>query len=184
MPGPKYAGDLIEVAAAQGGYVTTSDAVELGIPLASLVMLERRGTLERVSRGIYRVRALPRTARSQYWEAALWPAQRGVPKGVISHQSALALYDLSDVNPSKVHVTVPRASRIRRTPPAYLKLHHQDLHERDITDIDGLPLTTVMRTINDCRASGLGGLVDDAVDQALQRGLITKSDLINAGRSP
>ena len=37
------------------------------------------------------------------------------PKSAISHESALAIYDLSDVLPAEVHITVPRtASRRRR----------------------------------------------------------------------
>jgi hypothetical protein len=38
------------------------------------------------------------TALDQYMEATPWPGGRGV----ISHDTALAMYELSDVNPSKM----------------------------------------------------------------------------------
>ncbi len=40
----------------------------------------------------------------QIMEATLWP--RGA-HGALSHETALDLYGLSDVNPAKIHITVP-----------------------------------------------------------------------------
>ena len=67
--------------------------------------------------------AIPVTGLDQYMEATLWP--RG--GAVLSHDTALDLHELCDVNPAKVHVTVPVAARIRRqAPPAYA-VHVRDL---------------------------------------------------------
>jgi hypothetical protein len=49
---------------------------------------------------------------------------------VISHDSALDLWDLCDVNPTKIHATVPKTSRVRR-PPAYA-VHVRDLDAGDL----------------------------------------------------
>jgi predicted transcriptional regulator of viral defense system len=51
-------------------------------------------------------------------------------RGTISHESALALYGLSDVSPSKVHITLPPALRIRRTPPAWDHGRGEQLSQR------------------------------------------------------
>ena len=57
-------------------------------------------------------------------EAALWPG-RGM-RGVLSHETALDLYALSDVNPARIDITLPRAYRIRRDVPAAYRVHHED----------------------------------------------------------
>ena len=43
-------------------------------------------------------------------EAVLWTGRRGA----LSHETALDLFELSDVNPSAIHLTVPRAFRTRK----------------------------------------------------------------------
>jgi predicted transcriptional regulator of viral defense system len=122
MPGRVYAA-LFETAVEQYGYITAKDARELGFGPGHLVDLARRGDLDRVAHGLYRFKAVPVTIRDQLMEAALWP--RGL--GVISHATALDLWDLCDVNPAKVHVSVPKSERIRRkTPPEY-EVHVREL---------------------------------------------------------
>jgi hypothetical protein len=83
-------------------------------------------------------------------EAVLWP--HGI-LAVISHESALVLHDLSDVSPPGVHITVPSTYRIRRRIPRVLTVHHADLEPRDREVIDGIPVTTPLRTIRDCAAA-------------------------------
>ncbi len=58
-------------------------------------------------------------------EAVLWPQVRrpGV-NGVISHQSALSIHELSDVSPARVHLTLPTTVRIRREVPKGLVIHY------------------------------------------------------------
>ncbi len=96
------------------GYVTTEDAAAVGVAADRLRKTAERGTLERIAYGLYRVPAVPVTALDQYMEATLWP--RG--GGVLGHETALDLHDLCAVNPAKIHVTVRRDLRIRRSIPA------------------------------------------------------------------
>ena len=112
MPGSVYE-KVLELAADQHGYVTTSQDREADASTDALRKMATRGTLERVSWGVYRVPTFPPSTNAEYMEASLWPA--GV-RGVISHQSALALRGLSDVSPSAIHITVPDDFRIRRDP--------------------------------------------------------------------
>ena len=146
MPGSAYE-KVMEIAAEQFGYLTTSQAQERGASDNALRMMAKRGTLERVSWGVYRLPTFPSSPYAEYMEASLWPA--GVA-GVISHQSALALRGLSDVNPSRVHTTVPIDFRIRRDIPAHLVVHNAELSDEDVTLFEGLQTTTVRRTIEDC----------------------------------
>jgi hypothetical protein len=76
--------------------------------------------------------------------------------GVISHESALAIYGLSDASPAKVHVTLPTEFRIRRAVPKRLALHYADLKPNDLQQVEGVPVTTAARAIRDAHASHLG----------------------------
>lgn len=173
MPGRAYKA-LYEVALEQYGYITANDARELGLGSSHLVDLARRGDLERVAQGLYRFGVVPVTMLDQFMEATLWP--RGL--GVISHATALDLWNLCDVNPAKVHVTVPKRERIRRRPlPAYA-VHVRDLDPADVTRVEGIPVVTVRRAILDGVEAALGGhLVDQAVGTATRQGLLDRGEL-------
>lgn len=173
MPGSQYE-KVLDIATEQHGYVTTSQARERGVSGNTLRMMARRGALERVHRGVYRLPTFPPSRYAEYMEASLWPA--GV-RGVISHESALALYGLSDVNPSAIHITVPRGFRIRRQVPAYIAVHHAELHEDDIGRFEGIPITRVRRTINDCHRARLGpALLRQALDDAEREGYLSAGE--------
>lgn len=164
-----------EIAEGQQGYFTAIQAVAAGVPSAHLPDMVRRGIAERVSRGVYRLSTYPRGANAQYLEASLWPAGHGDDmRGVISHESALAFYELSDVSPAKVHITIPKHMRIRRVVPAYLRIHQADLDPAEIEWHEGLPVTTAARAIRDCHAAHVGpALIRQAIDDGRRRGALT-----------
>src|SRR5690625_1702331 len=91
---------LVELAAEQHGYVTTREARDIGVDPVQLRLLAARGRLERAGRGVYRVPVLPRGEHDDLAAAVSWTLGRGV----ISHESALALHGLADVNPSRIHL--------------------------------------------------------------------------------
>lgn len=172
MPGNWYS-QLFEVATGQYGLVTTADARALGASPGVLVDMERHGHIERVARGLYRFTALPIDPRAELMQATLWP--RGF--GVISHDSALDLWDLADVNPARIHVTVPKRARVRReTPPAYV-LHARDLDRTDVTNHEGIAVVTPLRAILDGIERHLDGrLIDQAITNASNRGLLLRDE--------
>jgi predicted transcriptional regulator of viral defense system len=160
----------MDIAADQFGYVSTSQAAAQGVSGNALRMMATRGAIERVSWGVYRVPSFPHSPLTEYMEASLWPA--GVP-GVISHESALAIRDLSDVSPPKVHITVPKAFRVRRTIPAHLMIHRADIPEEDLTQVEGIPTTSVVRTIEDCHRTHLGpALLRQAIEDGEREGYL------------
>ena len=163
---------LYELAADQFGYVTVAQARDAGIHPMALVMMERRQTLERVSRGVYRLVQFPHGPLAEYMEATLWPVGT---MGVISHQSALALYGISEVNPGKIHLTLPPGYRVRRRVPDRMKLHHADMGE-DRTHFEGIPVTTIARTIRDCRSVLGEDVLQTAVADAEQKGLLYRKE--------
>jgi predicted transcriptional regulator of viral defense system len=170
VPGRAYE-VLFDLATDQRGYVTQEQARQHGLTPYTLVKMAERGQVKHIAQGLYRFKAFPPGPLDTYMEAVLWP--RGV-LGVLCHETALDLYDLSDVNPAKIHLTVPADHRIRRKIPDVYEIHHADLTEDDRTWREGLPVTTVERTIRDCHRAHLrGGLLAQALDQARTRGLIT-----------
>lgn len=175
MPREAYA-SIYELAADQFGYFTAGQAREIGVSHMALVMMERREAVERVSRGVYRLVHFPVGPLSQYMEASLWPVGT---VGVISHESALALYNISDVNPARIHITVPRTFRIRRHIPLRLAVHHADIPNDQRDFFEGIAVTTVVRTIRDCHATHLGAdLLNGAIRDAEQQGLLRGNDAV------
>ncbi|MEX0816866.1 MAG: type IV toxin-antitoxin system AbiEi family antitoxin domain-containing protein [Gaiellales bacterium] len=174
MPGRVYT-QLLELAQDQYGYVTPDDARAAGIDPLRLQDLARRGLAERLGHGLYRIPLVPRTGLDQYMEATLWP--QGV-HGVLSHETALDLHELSDVNPAKIHLTVPADYRVRRAVPKLYVLHHRDLDDVDVTLHEGIPIVTPYRAILDGIEAHLGPrLLDQAIENATQRGLLPRDQL-------
>jgi predicted transcriptional regulator of viral defense system len=117
----------------------------------------------------------PSDRLSQYREAILWArASHGPEKVALSHETALAVYGISDVNPSPVHITVPKRSRLRRRKPKWIVIHRGDLLLSDATLHEGLPVTTVAKSVLDVMdATGRLGLVHQAIKQARKEGYIS-----------
>lgn len=165
---------LLDVANGQYGYVTADDARALEIDPTVLRVMHHRGTLNRLSRGLYRFPIVPSTALDQYMEATLWPGTAVV----LSHETALDLHDLCDVNPARIHLTVPADYRLRRDLPAAYELHPRSLDTADVTRYEGIAIVTVRRAILDGIETGLGGhLIEQAIVNAERRGLLQPDDL-------
>lgn len=164
--------ELLPRAVDQHGLLTPEDAVAIGATGHVLVQLAHRGLLERVGRRIYRVPELAGDPLEQYQEALL--RLRG---GVLSHDTALDLHDLCDINPTRVHVSVPAHLRIRAEVPAWLTIHHRDLTERETTWHEGLAIVTPARAILDGIESHVGQrFIDEAREAATSRGLLSTRD--------
>lgn len=166
---------LFETAMGQAGYFTTQQAAAVGFSPQLLVHHARAHRVTRVRRGIYRLVHFPADAHEELAVAWLWSER----SGVVSHQTALALHELSDVLPERVHLTVPDAWRSRRlSVPADVVLHHADIAPEDRTWFGPVPVTSPRRSLNDCARDGLSpDLLQAAVRQALRRGLVTEGEL-------
>ena len=163
---------LYQIAEQQGGYFSAAQAREAGFSYSLLSYHMHNGRFERVRPRVYRLVRFPASSYEDLHVAAL---QAG-PEAVISHDSALALYDLSDRLPDQVHVTIPRTGSRRRPE---LKLHTNQLKPEDATSYEGLPVTTVSRTLVDVATAGLAEeQVRQAIREALHRGLDTRESLV------
>jgi predicted transcriptional regulator of viral defense system len=163
---------LYKIAEAQGGYFTARQAHRAGYSRERLSDLTSREQFIRVQRGIYRLAHFPASRFEDLFIAHL----RTGPNSVISHDSALVVYDLSDALPSEIHVVMPRTGSRRRDG---LRLHTNKIGAKEITRREGLPVTTPARTIADVITYGLGHeLVRQAIEDAVRKGLTTRAELL------
>ena len=152
----------------QHGVFTTAQARDLGVDPKSVAAMARRGRVSRLSFGVYRDLGAPITTWTEYMSASFWP--QGV-RGVLSHQTALSLMELSDVSPARIHLTIPPGHRIRRRWPPILVLHWADLPKDDIGSVEGVPVTKAARSIRDCAEAHLGpALLRQAIDDGQREG--------------
>jgi len=164
---------LYTLADAQVGHFTAGQAEELGVDRRYLTHHVRSGNLERVDRGIYRLRKYPSHRFEDVMVAILWVG-RGA---VASHATALAMYDLADAMPVVIHITVDRRFRGNRRG---VIVHQGRLDERDVTRRDGVPVTTPLRTIIDVAPDQSVAMA--AATEAVERGLIRASQLRDASQ--
>lgn len=161
---------LYPLAERRAGYLTTAQAAEVGVSRQQLSYLARTGSLERVAHGIYRLRRFPTQRFEDVIVACLWAGD----DAVASHDTALAIYELTDAMPAAIHVSVPRPFRGRR--PG-VTVHAAPLDDSDRSERDGVPVTTVARTIADVFVRSGADLARPAAEQALERGLVTRRRL-------
>jgi predicted transcriptional regulator of viral defense system len=169
---------LETLALAQGGYFDRRDAQEHEIGDDLLSYHVGTGRFERTSPGIFRLTLAPIARHDDLLFAWVWSNYRAT----ISHESALALYELSDVMPGRVQITVPPTFG-RQTD--LFDLHWASLREEEVTTYDGLPTTVPARSIVDAASAGTGPeQIEQAIQQAIERALATPSQIRAAALRP
>jgi len=164
---------LYDVAENQAGYFTAAQAREAGFTWERLSYYVTTGKFYRIQRGIYRLVQFPASPYEDLFVACL----KTGPDAVISHDSALYLYRLSDVLPSEIHVIMPRTGSRRRKG---IRLHTNRTKTDEVTRREGLPITSVARTIIDGIVSGLAEeQIRQAVRKAIRQGLVNKEELLS-----
>lgn len=164
--------DLWDVAVDQYGYVTTADARRLGIAPVELAKLAARNALANVSHGVYRFPEWPTSANDHLMEAVLWAKD---PTAVLSHDTALDVLDLCDINPTTVHINVSgHKYPIRRVdPPPHLVIHYDDLTDAQRAWWEQIPTVTPVTAIEQgIRTRVRSDLLRQAIDTAQRRGMI------------
>ncbi|TVQ77604.1 MAG: hypothetical protein EA369_08850 [Bradymonadales bacterium] len=179
--GPERQGKLYEIAASQEGYFTPKQAEACGYSKYNHPYHVTKGAWVREGRGIYRLKLFPTDqVRGQLVRYSLW--SRGAddkPQGVYSHETALSIYELSDLMPSKLHMTVPKKFRKWAETPKILKLYHGDLDSTDIETKRGFRVTKPLRTLLDLiEANGTSPeFIEQGLNEAIARGLIRLKEL-------
>lgn len=165
---------LREIALDQCGFVTARQAREVGVSKSALANLLARDRVDRVAHGVYRVPQVPATHNDRFMLAVLWT---GAPEAVLSHESALDLYRVCDVNPRLVHVSVGKGRRIKRRNGEGYAVHYENVDARDATWRDGLPVVTLGKAIEQCFKAGTASyLLEQAVDEGVRQGYLSAAE--------
>jgi predicted transcriptional regulator of viral defense system len=172
---PDRAG-LFQLASEQRGYFTTAQAREYGYSRSLLAYHAKTGTFERIYTGVYRFRDYPSTPREEL--AAAWLAV-GRDVAVVSHESALEQWELSDLIPDAVHLSVPRTKRhLPRLPGVTIHTTTRPLDRENVQMLEGIPVTTPARTLLDAAEANVEPhQIGFALNQAITRGWIERDSL-------
>jgi predicted transcriptional regulator of viral defense system len=138
--------EIAQLASSQLGLVRHAQAVELGMTERQIRYRVESGLWERVSLGVVRLRGAPQS-REQALLAACFAIG---PEAAVSHRSAATVLGLLRYRESLIEVTTTR----RRSPEVRGVTVHRlaDLHPRWVEAVDGIPTTTVARTLVDIGA--------------------------------
>ncbi|HEY3547464.1 MAG TPA: type IV toxin-antitoxin system AbiEi family antitoxin domain-containing protein [Propionicimonas sp.] len=163
--------DLLQLAAAQHGYFSTSQAAAAGISRRALVDRVRRGVIERAAHGVYRLSGTPATQLDSFYAFSV-----EAPSATFSHDTALELYGVSDVLPRTVHVTVPPGSGLK--PRRGYTIHRSVLAPSERVLRDGVWVTSLVRTLTDCAKGGTDPeQLLAALSEGRERALLTPDDI-------
>ncbi|NNH72869.1 hypothetical protein HLB23_23925 [Nocardia uniformis] len=165
---------LAELAESQWGLLTTAQAAAIGVDTKQLQRLTDQAMLSRLRYGVYRLAGVPDSPTEPIraeW-LALEPARTAgdrigdnAPLGVVSHRSAADLHGLGDLDADYIEFTVP-TRRGTRNPD--VRFHRGVLTAVEWMLVDGLPVTTPVRTIADLAAARTdGGHLASVVRDAL-----------------
>src|SRR5258708_16348623 len=167
---------LYEIGESQQGLFNTKQGTGAGFAEKTHAYHVKVGNWIREHRGIYRLADFPTAERPDLMRWYLWSQNRKeVPEGTYSHDTALSLHELSDIMPSKLHMTVPKHFRRNSLIPEVLMLHRADLNESDIEQMQGVRVTRPLHTVLDLLQTGhvYRNLIRQAIAEAMRRGLIT-----------
>ena len=174
---------LYELAATQAGHFTVAQARALGYSARALAHHADRRHFERVSRGFYRLAGVPAGPYDDV--VAAWVRLAG-RQAVVSHETALVLYELAPSRDREIHLTVARDHRPRSAQAAAgARIHTTQVPLRadEIATRFGVRLTSPARTIADvAEAGGDPSVVIAAAARAMATGLASAPELEAAAR--
>lgn len=171
---------LFVIADRQQGYFTARQAEKSGISRSNFHLRIRSGEWIKQFRGIYRLSNYPIGNRSELVLWTLWSQdKKGKPQGIWSHETALDIYELSDIMPPKMHMSVPMCFRRRSAIPKHLHIHFVDIPKSDVKEREGYKVTTPIRTLVDIIREGRLAhehIVFSAIEM-VRRGLTTIQEI-------
>jgi len=158
---PSLDAGMAELAGRQHSVFSLRQLRELGMGARAVQHRAAHGRLHRVHPSVYSLAPTALLTREGWWMAAILAAG---PQAVLSHGKAAALHALLTCNRAKVEVTVP--GRVVRTRSGIDVHRSTTLTEADRTVVNGIPCTTVARTLLDLAAVVEPRRPERAFDQA------------------
>lgn len=167
----------------QWGLVTSGQAEAAGVLRADLRRVAKRGLVRRIRHGVY---ALHGSAADHLEDIrAEWLAtdptrtahqrRSDADPVVVSDESAATVHGIGDMPAGGVHLTAAR--RIRPSISTPVIGHQRTLHPREVEWIDGLPVTSVRRTLEDLAGRWEPQHIRDAIGDAIRGGLMPAAEI-------
>jgi len=153
---------LFSCAAQQHGLLTYKQLRQFGVADATIAGWVQRERLERIAPSVYRVAGAPDTWSQRVMRAVL------DSNGWASHRTAAALQNLDGHNGSVIEVVVERWKRSSRR-DGYKVHETKDLRGVDLTTCNGIPCTSVVRTLLDLPAVEHRFRAEQALDDAYRK---------------
>jgi hypothetical protein len=174
-PGRSPWSQLYEVASSQAGYFDIEQARETGHGPEILESMIQAQVIERCTSEVFRLIQFPSSDHEDL--VLIWLETDR--KGVFSHDTALALLDLSDAMPARRHITVPPGWKEgRRALEANVVVHRALVDASEMTWHGPVPVTKPLRTLQDCIADDVPReIIDQAIAEGARRGLFTRADV-------
>lgn len=164
---------LFNLASEQAGYFTAAQAKDVGYSYQAQAHHVAAGNWMRIERGLFRLTEWLPDVHDDLVRWSLW--SRG--RGVVSHETALAVYGVGEFESARVQLTVPPEFTMRDDAVA---LHYGELAADDIQERTGFRVTTPTRSLIDVAATQpdedqLARAVDDARKRGLFVGRLLRS---------
>ena len=154
---------IAELADRQHGVVAAWQLIALGLTHDDIGYRAQTGRLHRIHRGVYAVGHRKLTPKGHRMAAVLAYG----PDAVLSHWSAAAQWDFGHSR-WKTDVTTPTSRCSRKT----IRAHTAKLHSEDRDIRDGIPVTSVARTILDLAAQATEDQLARLVEEADRKELL------------
>lgn len=162
---------LFALASGQGGYFTAAQARSTGYSYQAQAHHVGAGNWLRINRGIFRLAEWIPEVHDDLVRWTLWSGGRAV----VSHESALAVHGVGELESPRVHLTVPSGFRMRDDA---VSLHRSDLPDADVEQRNGFRVTTILRSLIDVAAdSADDDQLGRAIAQAREGGRFTLRQL-------
>jgi hypothetical protein len=157
---------------AQFAVISVAQARQEGATDADIRYQVATGEWEPIFRNVYRSGSAPISPEQTLLAACL----AGGPMAIASHESAAWLWRLLDRPPSAPTVTLPKPGH--STIRGIRFYRSADLDLRRVLEHRRIPCTDPLRTLVDMAARVDSTTLDEAVDRALARGLLTVGALV------
>jgi predicted transcriptional regulator of viral defense system len=149
------------IATRQHTVASMRQLAEIGLSSSTVRSWVTRRRLHRIHHGVYSLVPRDLLTREGHWLAAVLACG---PGAVLSHRTAAALHELRRTDRVKIDVTVTGGSHRNR--PG-IDIHRSTtLNPSDITTVNGIPCTTVARTLLDLAGVVHRRALERAFDQA------------------
>jgi len=161
---------IAALASTQHGIFSRNQAIDRGMSESTIHRRIASGRWERMHPGVFRVAG----ASSSWHQSVIALCFAWGTDALASHRCAAALWRFAGFVPGIIELIVPR-KRQRALPGV---VHRpRVLSQVDVTIVDAIPVTTAARTLLDLAGVCSPALVEEALDDALRRRIVSVSRL-------